>query len=294
MYLDEDETVFYQADDGTLCFLSGFNMKCLQTEFSSHVPTEDDLSGVPSHSRSIRSTPLPDVVEGRVFEIERVHLTQDYRNRLRFLSHLPLHVDICVVEISLNMLSRETKRRFQKDFAKRKQLRLAKAKEEKRVEERERKKEQARIMELKARLQRIDPGDDFFRPSQQEPVECSFVDEEFGPSVSQRRPDIVGGGAQAPVRSQVYPEDSSLSFSQICRAGGAFPMLGSQDDQFPALGSSPPVQITKPRTSSWSTKTKKSETTPLVESSVPDLTKKKKTKAKKVVLFSTGGHRGIS
>jgi hypothetical protein len=40
MFLDADETSFYQAEDGKLCFLSGFNMNCLRADFSAIVPDE--------------------------------------------------------------------------------------------------------------------------------------------------------------------------------------------------------------------------------------------------------------
>lgn len=90
MYLGEDESAFYQTDDGRLCFLSGFNMNCLCAEFTPHLP--EDVSVLFEENLSIyqrrKLSPLPDHVEGRVLEVEHVHLTSELRQRLRFLSHL--------------------------------------------------------------------------------------------------------------------------------------------------------------------------------------------------------------
>jgi hypothetical protein len=90
MYLGEDESAFYQTDDGRLCFLSGFNMNCLCAEFASQLP--EDVSVLLDENLSIyqkrKLSPLPDHVEGRVLEVEHVHLTSELRQRLRFLSHL--------------------------------------------------------------------------------------------------------------------------------------------------------------------------------------------------------------
>jgi hypothetical protein len=36
---EETETLFYQAEDGTLCFLSSFHMNCLRSEYSTVVPS---------------------------------------------------------------------------------------------------------------------------------------------------------------------------------------------------------------------------------------------------------------
>jgi hypothetical protein len=90
MYLRDDESAFYQTDDGRLCFLSGFNMNCLCEEFTPHLP--EDVGVLFDENLSIyqrrKLSPLPDFVEGRVLEVEHVHLTSELRQRLRFLSHL--------------------------------------------------------------------------------------------------------------------------------------------------------------------------------------------------------------
>ena len=276
MFACEDEAAFYQAENGALCFLSRFNVKCLRNDYSSTieefqaVATEGDVSLV--H----KASSLPDSVEGKIVDIEWVNLTEDMRQRLRFLSHLPLHIDICFVEINLgNYLSSETKKKFKKEFEKRRNVRKEKVHAEKLVEAKAKREEEARVRELKERMQRIDPNDDFFRPVvvQGNPVPLG---EDFGPSLCQipGGPTFAGG-----------PQHEELSFSRVTRSGGAFPPLGFTDtSSFPALGTSP----SQPTPTLWGKPTYKGDTKMNTQAVLPD----KKKKGEKIVLFSTSSHRG--
>lgn len=295
MYIDNDESVFYQTEDGQLCFLSGFNMKCLQTEFSATLPDETLLLSSLSLSERRKINPLPDVIEGTIVEVDRVQLTPEMRQRLRFLSHLPLYSDIAFVEIGLgNMLSHETKKAFKKDFNKRKQTRMSKATAEKREDERARRKEEARINDLKARMSRIDPSDEFFQalPYIEPPVD--FTGDDFAPLVQQPSGDGVSTRQPGPAP---MPADPMSSFSTITRVGGSFPALGTTQGErdFPTLGANgPPRRAPQSQSQpSWGRPTK-----PIVEREpvrMPAPTAgKKKSKSKKVLLFSTGSHRGGS
>ena len=328
MYLDEDdEYVLYQAEDGSLCFLSGFNMNCLRTEFSTAAPQVFDeratVTSLPSSldqdeqnlqaNQATRRPPLPDVVEGRVLAVERVHLTADLRQRRRFLSHLPLYSDLCFVEISMgHILSNRTKKAFKNEFQKRNQARLNQQKAEKRADERERRKEEARINELKARMQRIDPSDEFFQPvvtpaAEPEPV---MTGDAFGPVMSNQSstPSAAAGDATRPAPPESESQTTTMSFSQICRAGEDFPTLDSAPNEtnFPALGSSPPTTAGRRRAPAprpWGNNVKTAPpAAPAVDASLgvplpsspssPSQPRGKKGKAKKIVLFSTGAQRG--
>jgi len=321
MYLDEDdEYVLYQAEDGSLCFLAGFNMNCLRTEFSASAPPvfEEAMGNLaldhgeqilPSQQQQqqMRSPPLPDVVEGRVLAIERVNLTADLRQRRRFLSHLPLYSDLCFVEISLgHILSNRTKKAFKNEFQKRNQARLNQVKAEQRADERERRKEQARINELKARMQRIDPTDEFFQPvvSPIEP-EPALTGDAFGPTISgpnnSASQTADGDNPIVGETDSQAPSSSSMSFSQIIRAGEAFPTLGSAPNEtnFPALGSSPPTGVRRaPAPRPWGNSVKAAPAAAAADAAldVPVASSPqrggKKAKSKKIVLFSTGSQRG--
>jgi RING-type zinc-finger len=297
MYANDDEYVFYQIEDGSLCFLSGFNMLCLQAEYSTTRQHTDQgiiaskqaecvspRSPTQSHDRR---PPLPDVIEGKVLEVERIHMTAEIRQRRRFLSHIPLHVDVCLVEISVeHVLSHKTKQQFKKEFQQRKQKRISKETAEKRSDERLKRQEEERINELKSRIQRIDPNDDFFLPVALPDPEPNLTGEEFGPTLTR----LSNAEARAPTSgaTKANPPEPRISFSQVCRAGDAFPALGSAstEENFPALGSSPPTTKRAPAPRPWGTTSKLSPGAP------DSLNGEKKNKGKKIVLFSTGGARG--
>jgi hypothetical protein len=299
MYTDGDEGVFYQTNDGQLCFLSGFNMNCLRAEFSAVLPEESALLTAASPLEQRKLSPLPDILEGKIVEIERVQLTPEMRQRLRVLSHLPLYSDVTFVEIMLgNMLSPETKKIFKKDFAKRKQVRMNRLNAEKREDDRTRRNEEERINDLKARMHRIDPSDEFFQPSNYVEETIDITGDDFAPLVS-----ITGTVHEDPARSQPSNgtrADPAASFSAITRTGGAFPALGSSarnESDFPALGlggGQPSKSTPKP---SWgrpaaSSKPLEEGDTPSLSARVPEPGGKRKSKGKKVVLFSTGAQRG--
>jgi hypothetical protein len=301
---DEEETAFYQAEDGQLCFLSGFNMKCLRADYSAtlHEYQECVHAADGATTKGHKRLPLPDYVEGTVVEIESLHLTRDVRQRLRFLSHLPLFTDISLVEINLgHVLSPETKKMFKKEFLQRKQTRDKKTLAEKKADARQQREEEARINDRKARMQRIDPNDEFFALSVQHD-EVSTQGEDFGPTLAPVH------ATRTPV-PPVNTSSSSSSFSQICRASLA---PGAQlDRDFPALGSSvsssPPSRpslsssaapwgIPKPGPAAPSCP-KASDPAVVVSSTAITTTTaatatKKGKRGQRVVLFSTSAHKG--
>lgn len=291
MYLDQGATHFYQSEDGQLCFLSKFNMSCLVAEFTPSVPeTEPNEALTPAQRRRLR--PLPDVVEGNVLEKETVHLSPDVRKRMPFLSHLPLYTDIMFVELDLNrLLSAETKEKFKGEMEKRRKKRKNKVTAEKRADRAAKKKEQARISELKARMQRIDPNDEFFQIPEEPTV---LVGDEFGPAISGSAVDNDTSNPSV----TVAPSEPQMSFSAA--AVSSLNRLNVTDDSFPSLSTSPPTgadRTLSPPT--WSSapgwhgraRSKAVEEEVLLDEPAPT-TRSKKSKGKKVLLFSTGGHRG--
>ena len=289
MYSEEGAVHFYQAEDGQLVFLNGFNMTCLLTDFAKNLPGETEVV----------QSPLPDILEGAVVEMETMHLTAEVRKRMPFLSHLPLYTDIVLVELDLHhVLSEATKQKFKADLAKRKKKRQGKFYAEKR-EDREREKEELnRIHELKARFKEIDPNDAFFRVSEAAPPsEPQLSGDDFGPSVSRQSADTPG----SPVPQPAAP---AIDFSRAARRGNggfvpthneAFPALGG----FPALGATQSTKRTTPA-SGWGSKptweAPSSKVTPPPQASPvanlpPGGKKKKKGRGQKLVLLSTGGQR---
>lgn len=292
MFLDpEEETMLYQAQDGSLCFLSAFNMKCLRAEFSVSLPENHKQ---PPSSRKIM--PLPDQIQGKVVEIEKVHLTPALRSRIRCLSHLPLYMDICFVELDLkHLLSASTKKLFAKEFQARQRSRQKKLIQEQQEQTLANQREQERIDRLKSMMiPHIDPDDPFFQPVLvSPPVEeevVTILGDDFGPSLGGGE-----GGTSSEVLVSASPPTTSrrtttatISFSQITREGGAFPSFSPQrssEEDFPSLSSSafppPSAAAVKPRLEP-----------PGAVTPSGGGTKKKKTKgSKKILLFSTDSHR---
>ena len=298
MYMDnEGSTHFYQCEDGQLCFLSRFNMSCLLSDFSAKVPDQEDLRSGKTLNfwQQRRLLPLPDSVEGEIVEIENIQLTEEMRKRMPFLAHLPLYTDIRFLEIDLNnLLSMETKNKFKADFEKRRKRRQSRVKAEKREDKMARKQELERINELKARTRQIDPDDEFFQisPPPEDPLDLSS--EAFGPAISG---NPSGGGPRA-----AAAPTSSFSFSNITQSGGAFPALSTNSEaNFPSLGSSaPPKTKPAPPVPTWGSPARPKAPAAVSPNNGPGFAEKKppapgprkKSKGKKIVLFSSGGHRG--
>lgn len=256
MYLGSDESLFYQADDGQLCFLCGFNVQCLRAEFSASPPSIspiEPLSGAGSkqQTNSRRVEPLPDVINGRVVESERMVVTKQLRQRMRFLSHMPIGSTVTMVEIGLGgLLSNATKRQFAKEFQKRKSARERKSKAEKRADDRAQRREEQRIEQIRAQVPLVN------RVFRQEAVDVTS--DAFGPSLCSSPPRLAAQPTELvneAVSDQRQQPQGSLSFSSIARKANKrnthqgfvqsdFPALGG-DSAFPALGSSPSSSPTK-------------------------------------------------
>jgi hypothetical protein len=282
MYLEEPEAVhFYQAEDGQLIFLNGFNMTCLLSDCSKTVPNHDKML-----------PPFPDHIEANVLEIENVHLTPEVRKRMPFLGHLPLYTDVVFVELDLHhILSEETKKRFKVDIAKRRKRRQSKVQAEKRSDREIKKDEAEKISERKARLQGVDPEDEFFRvPVAPEP-RLTVVD--LGPAVGSASLD-------EPLQEPLPNAEtvSAVSFSQACRIVNDPPLMVGPSEAFPALGAIPVGKSTQGvATKKWGNPStgkaqdNKIDSAPTGQNTGPGK-KKKKGKGQKLVLFSTGGQRG--
>eukprot|EP00559_Dactyliosolen_fragilissimus_P002693 CAMPEP_0184873220 /NCGR_PEP_ID=MMETSP0580-20130426/41724_1 /TAXON_ID=1118495 /ORGANISM="Dactyliosolen fragilissimus" /LENGTH=552 /DNA_ID=CAMNT_0027376103 /DNA_START=605 /DNA_END=2263 /DNA_ORIENTATION=- len=205
MYVGDNCTHFYQASDGQLIFLSPFNMKCLSSDFSA--------SGLESCS-----PPFPDIVEGKILDIERIHLTRDRRKQMPFLSHLPLYTDIFFVELDLNhILSSMSRDLYKGEMQLRRKKRLAKKNKIKRAE-RIAKEKESRKQWVKGQINHLnfhnecysDPFDEF------EDV-LPPTEEEFGPELPRK--------SVKAERAHVTEFTSNSSFRSVCTSNGLYPSL---------------------------------------------------------------------
>ena len=217
MHLEDDEVIFYQAQDGALVFLNGFNMNCLKHEFGSL---------------------LPDSITAKVLEVETLRLTSSLKTRFRFLSHIPVDSHVLLVEVALgNVLSSSTKKHFAKEFHKRQQTRQKAKQAEQRAEKQTQRAEQCRIEERKLRWQSVDPDDEFFHNHVEQ--EIALTGDAFGPSLS----------------TSPRTERSALngrSFSDITRSQTG---VTSLERDFPSLMSSTPTITAMTNAGKWGTLT---------------------------------------
>jgi len=218
----EECTQFYQATDGQLCFLSGFNMNCLLTEYTKdhdttttttttktgtkknpeqqspsqqtpqpneetaqHIITQSHPSAAPSQINH----QLPNKIKGQIIDTEVIHLTPDMRKRFPFLSHLPLYTDVKFVELQLpkQHFSETTKLAYKSELEKRKKKRRNRLRAEQKLSNRIKKEEEDQVTMRRMGNQKVDFEDDFFRPAMIGPNHDAVVEsplsEGFGPGL---------------------------------------------------------------------------------------------------------------
>uniref|UniRef100_A0A8D0HIA3 E3 ubiquitin-protein ligase RNF10 n=1 Tax=Sphenodon punctatus TaxID=8508 RepID=A0A8D0HIA3_SPHPU len=110
---------FYQAEDGQYMYLHPVNVRCLTREYGSLEKS-------------------PEKITADVVEISGYSMTEDVRQRHRYLCHLPLTCEFRICELALKppIISKQTLEMFSDDIEKRKRLRQKKARDERRRERR--------------------------------------------------------------------------------------------------------------------------------------------------------------
>ena len=306
-YLDKDHVQFYQAVDGQLCFLCGFNLKCLAYEFMDKGPAKKITSGeskceLDSNNESIQiRPPFPDVIHGQIIDVQTVHLTSEVRKRMPFTSHLPLYVDINLVELNLTQyLSPKTRDHFRGELEQRKKKRQAQRNSERKAKKKAQREEYERIEKLKEGMQSIDVNDEFFRAvlpeTQQLQEEEVLVGEAFGPSISSTTASSSSQtiSTSTPKLPEVsYANTIQRSYGSVCASNGFFPQVdASNDSAFPSLGASAFPSLSTPSGTPVKAKNDSSQLSKIMKTQSPWVAKSKK--KDKVVLFSTGGRRGYA
>lgn len=132
---------FYQAEDGQHMFLHPVNVRCLVREYGSLEQS-------------------PEKISATVVEIAGYSMSEDVRQRHRYLSHLPLTCEFSICELALQppVVSKETLEMFSDDIEKRKRQRQKKAREERRRERRiemEENKKQGKYPEVHIPLENL-------------------------------------------------------------------------------------------------------------------------------------------
>ncbi|GJD10411.1 Uncharacterized RING finger protein [Galdieria sulphuraria] len=107
-----DFRFIFQAESGQDVYLHPFNVKCLLEHYE-HLCL------------------APQVVQGKVVEVERCTMTEQLKRRMRFLSHLPLGCEFYFVELDLSpVLPANVLNKFAKTLQRRAKERLRREEEE--------------------------------------------------------------------------------------------------------------------------------------------------------------------
>ena len=305
-YLDDDCVQFYQAIDGQLCFLCGFNLKCLAYEFmdkdlsikSSSEKKKIGDNGVSSNKSASETNPVrppfPDSIHGQIVDVQTVHLTPEVRRRMAFTSHLPLYIDINLVEINLTQyLSPKTQERFRCELEQRKKKRQAQRNSERKAKKKAEREEHERIERLKQGMQRIDINDEFFHAPSAIHQDEDFTGDAFGPSILSSQ---VNSYSAQSAQAISHPNSIHRTYGSVCASNGFFPQLDATNDSvFPSLGSSASrssgssssSSINPVKTNNYSGQSSKGLKT---QSTWATKSKKKD----KVLLFSSGARRSYA
>ncbi|XP_072207440.1 E3 ubiquitin-protein ligase RNF10 [Excalfactoria chinensis] len=204
---------FYQAEDGQCMYLHPVNVRCLVREYGSLEKS-------------------PEKITAAVVEIAGYSMTEDIRQRHRYLCHLPLTCEFSICELALKppIISKETLELFSDDIEKRKRLRQKKARDERRRERRieiEENKKQGKYPEVHIALENLQQfpaftschGENTSTDHQSfclSPLGRSpdSIPTPFSPAASQASPSLCGS---------LEEESPFPSFAQMLRVGKAKP-----------------------------------------------------------------------
>eukprot|EP00057_Strongylocentrotus_purpuratus_P007028 XP_011661502.1 PREDICTED: RING finger protein 10 [Strongylocentrotus purpuratus] len=221
---------FYQAEDGQQLFLGSLNARCLMHEY-----------GHLEHS--------PLTITAKIVEIEHISVTQEMRNRMRHLQHLPLTCDVSVCELALRppTLSPRTLAYFSAEIQRKKQKRDKKAREEKRRERKISQEEDRKNgiyptarYSLKSTNQfpAFSPGSVPENPGPPRPISPASVDSgassNYSAVLSDHHDDeFIYSSTYAEREFTSSPVDVSMSLpgGATVGGGGGWPSLSSPDNQ---------------------------------------------------------------
>ena len=173
---------FYQSSDGQAIFLHALNVQMLVKQFG-----------------ALENCPVS--IEGRILEKEGAVMSEQLRDRLRYLKHLPITTNFEVAELDLShLVDKETFEMFRDQVETRRRKRNRKLKDEKRREKKI-EEEEARMMGYPRRMVRVES--DYFTAgsAKLQPSES----EQFPAFTNQEEGQTTAGGAA----------NQSISFANV-------------------------------------------------------------------------------
>uniref|UniRef100_A0A8C8RGQ9 E3 ubiquitin-protein ligase RNF10 n=1 Tax=Pelusios castaneus TaxID=367368 RepID=A0A8C8RGQ9_9SAUR len=210
---------FYQAEDGQCMYLHPVNVRCLVREYG-----------------SLENS--PDKITAAVVEITGYSMTEDVRQRHRYLCHLPLTCEFCICELALKppVISKETLETFSDDIEKRKRLRQKKARDERRRERRiemEENKKQGKYPEVHIALENLQQFPAFssctgeFTSSDHQSTSLSLPGKNLVSQTECLSPSSTAASLASPSLciGSLEEESPFPSFAQMLRVGKAKPEM---------------------------------------------------------------------
>lgn len=115
----KDTFYFYQSSDGQAIFLHALNVQMLVEEYGSFEN-------------------CPRVIRGKILEKDNTSMSEDLRDKLRYLRHLPVTCafEVCELQLNQSLLSKETVAKFMDQLDVRRRRRARRMRDEKRREKR--------------------------------------------------------------------------------------------------------------------------------------------------------------
>ncbi|XP_006865501.1 PREDICTED: RING finger protein 10 isoform X2 [Chrysochloris asiatica] len=218
---------FYQAEDGQHMFLHPVNARCLVREYGSL-----------EHS--------PEKISATVVEIVGYSMSEDVRQRHRYLSHLPLTCEFSICELALQppVVSKETLEMFSDDIEKRKRQRQKKAREERRRERRiemEENKKQGKYPEVHIPLENLQQ----FPAFNSDNSSCSSA---LGPTSTESQESL----SLSSFRSPGSPADFLLTpLSPTAGQGSPSFCVGSLEEDSPFPSFAQMLRVGKSKAEMW-------------------------------------------
>lgn len=178
---------FYQSSDGQPIFLHALNVQMLVKQFGT-------------------LEKCPTVIKAKILEKEGSVMTEELRDRLRYLRHLPVPTNFEVAELEMNqMLSEETMKLFKDQVEKRKRNRDRKLRDEKRREKKI-KHEEDRMMGFPGRMRRL------------ESELVTNYKENDGQGTFEQYPAMASSSDNMAINSDTSSSASAFSFANITRS----------------------------------------------------------------------------
>ncbi|KYO31693.1 RING finger protein 10 isoform B [Alligator mississippiensis] len=212
---------FYQAEDGQCMYLHPVNVRCLVREYGSLEKS-------------------PEKITAAVVEIAGYSMTEDIRQRHRYLCHLPLTCEFSICELALKtpILSKETLEMFSDDLEKRKRLRQKKARDERRRERRiemEENKKQGKYPEVHIALENL----------QQFPAFSSCLGESI--STDNQSPFLLPPLGRSPVSQTEFVPTTLLPAASLVSPS----LCGSLEEESPFPSFAQMLRVGKAKSEIW-------------------------------------------